>query len=204
MSVCIWERKHCSPRKYTADNTMQNLSWEDKRWLEAESLWAHSLACSLTLSSFWILTGVLWPIRASFYLSLPHEWYSLSAWPCHCLCNPWIRPLLCIYTDNIDKCLEASFCAKVRKKMYSSCCHCIFSPLGIILFILGRIWIFFAFGTWIKCSPIDMKLFYCVMICQWVEIKGPETVLQNNSQMLHSLPARIFTQLFSSIRFKMN
>lgn len=50
----------------------------------------------------------------------------------------------------------------------------------------------------------DRQLFYWVMICQWVEKKGPEIALKDNSQMPPSFPPLIFIQLLSSIRFKMN
>lgn len=158
------------------------------------------LLCSHTHSSFWILTN------KDRFLSAIIWWivtYSLLAWPCYCLCNPWIRPLLCIYTDKIDYCLRASSCEKLRKMFFFLLPSLHIFPLNIILFILGRIWLLFAVGTLTKCVPIDMKLFYWIMICQSVEIKEPEIVGQDNFQMLPSLPPLIFIQLFSSIRFKM-
>ena len=53
-----------------------------------------------------------------FFLSAITQWmvtHSLWTWPCLCLCNPWIRLTLCIYTDNIDNCLRASLCTKLGK-----------------------------------------------------------------------------------------
>ena len=176
---------------------------EDRRWWEVGSLWACSSPKHNSFgrnSHSYFVTNKLRFLSSITQLMVT---CSLSAWSCHSFCNPWIRRLLCIHTDNIDNGLRASSCAKWRKNVFLSPPLHIFPP-GIILFILGRGWTLFALGLLTKCLSVDIKLFYWVMIWRWAEIKGPEIALQDNSQMPPSFPPLIFIQLFSSIRFKMN